>query len=353
MNKKIGKVIIAIILILIIILVVVYLKSKNSNKIASTDLNVVLSLEDKISENTTWCGTFNLIWNDLKNDLVKRDIEFTPRLDIVKNLNIGTFDTSYISEDSYYKVYGTPSLELKKQIEKAIHDKFNETSDILDDFNWDGMESQDYLLYAMLKKEFEFPNVFTELENDKFGNCDNVKYFGINSNTDKQVRTQVQVLYYNSKDDFAIKLLTKGNDEVIIERGSTKDSFKSSYDDIMIKNSRFNGNQSFANIDTLKIPNISFNLKKEIKEIEDKEFLSSDGDIYVIEKALQTIQFELNKKGGKIKSEAGIRVEKMSVDSLETPREFVVDDTFTIFLKEKDKELPYFAAKISDITKVQ
>ena len=43
----------------------------------------------------------------------------------------------------------------------------------------------------------------------------------------------------------------------------------------------------------------------------------------------------------------------MSVDSLETPREFVVDDTFTIFLKEKDKELPYFAAKISDITKVQ
>lgn len=35
------------------------------------------------------------------------------------------------------------------------------------------------------------------------------------------------------------------------------------------------------------------------------------------------------------------------------PREFLVNDTFYIFLKEKNKELPYFASKISDITKVQ
>ena len=35
------------------------------------------------------------------------------------------------------------------------------------------------------------------------------------------------------------------------------------------------------------------------------------------------------------------------------PREFLVDDTFTIFLQEQEKELPYFAAKISDISNVQ
>ena len=34
-------------------------------------------------------------------------------------------------------------------------------------------------------------------------------------------------------------------------------------------------------------------------------------------------------------------------------REFSIDDTFAIFLKEKDKENPYFAGKIKDITKVQ
>ncbi len=40
-----------------------------------------------------WCGTFNLIWNDLKNELAKKDIEFTPQLDVVRNLNKGTFNT--------------------------------------------------------------------------------------------------------------------------------------------------------------------------------------------------------------------------------------------------------------------
>ena len=74
----------------------------------------------------------------------------------------------------------------------------------------------------MLKKEFEFPKVFTKLENGDFGKYKNVKYFGIDSSTDEAVRNQVEVLYYNSSSDFAIKLKTKQNDEVIISRGNTE-----------------------------------------------------------------------------------------------------------------------------------
>ena len=41
-------------------------------------------------------------------------------------------------------------------------------------------------------------------------------------------------------------------------------------------------------------------------------------------------------------------------DSLELDkREFYIDDTFAIFLMEEDKDTPYFAAKINDITKFQ
>ena len=66
-----------------------------------------------------------------------------------------------MSEDSYYKVYGTPTLELKKEIEKAIQDKFNETSDILDDFDRGNEGPKNYFLYSMLKKEYEIPKLFT------------------------------------------------------------------------------------------------------------------------------------------------------------------------------------------------
>ena len=34
-------------------------------------------------------------------------------------------------------------------------------------------------------------------------------------------------------------------------------------------------------------------------------------------------------------------------------REFLVDNSFTIFLQEEEKTLPYFAAKIDDISKFQ
>lgn len=327
-------------------------KTKNNNKKESR-LSIVTSLEDEIQENTAWCGTFNLIWNDLKNDIAKQDIVFNPQLDTVKNLNKGTFTTKELSEDSYYKVYGHPSLELKKEIEKAIKKKFNETSDILDDFDWINGTPEDYFLYSMLKKEFHFPKVFTELPEGKFGVYENVKYFGIDNTTDEQVRKQVEVLYYNSNNDFAIKLITKENDEVIITKGNNEKTFGSIYKNIEEQSSKYNENKNILENEKVAIPNISFDLKEEIKEVENKPFFFSNGDSYRIEKALQTIKFDLDKKGGKIKSEAGMMVDETAIMPPKQPREFLVNDTFTIFLKEKDRNLPYFAAKISDISQVQ
>lgn len=63
----------------------------------------------------------------------------------------------------------------------------------------------------------------------------------------------------------------------------------------------------------MKVLNIRINEKKEFTEIQNKSFLFSNGDSYHIEKALQTIQFELDKTGGKIKSEARMMVNYESV----------------------------------------
>lgn len=369
--KKSTKIILAVLIIIAIIIGTMFLIDLNRMKHnkpvifstwgrkyappvkINTRLSIVTSLEDEIKSNTAWCGTFNLIWNDLKNDLAKQDIIFNPQPTMVDNLNKGTFNTSYLSEDSYYKVYGTPTPELKKQIEKAIKEKFNETSSILDDFNWENGQDGDHFLYVMLKKQFEFPKVFTKLENGDFGKYKNVKYFGIDSSTDEAVREQVEVLYYNSSSDFAIKLKTKQNDEVIISRGNTETNFGDVFKSITEKSSKYNGSTTFNETDKLKIPNIKFNLKEEITEVENKLFTFSNGREYCIEKALQTIEFELDEKGGKIKSEAGISLKVAAIKPTEKPRDFRVDDTFTIFLKEEGRDLPYFAAQIADISQVQ
>lgn len=335
-------------------------KAKENSEISQKKLegkegiSSVLSLEDKIQENTIWCGTFQLIWNDLKNDLAKQDIVFDPQLKVVENLNKETFTVNDLSDKYFYKKIGTPSIALKKEIEKAIKEKFNEKSDILDDFEWESRDSKDYFLYTMLKKEFKFKKAFEELESGRFGNYENVKYFGIKKSSESdELRKQVQVLYYNSEDNFAIKLKTNQEDEVIFCKNPNGESFNEIYQNIIKQENQYNGNKNIQEGEILKIPNIKIKEKIEFTEIQDKPFLFSNGDIYHIEKALQTIQLELDKTGGKIKSEAGMMLKCESAIIPNEVRNFSIDDTFAIFLKEKDKNNPYFAGKISDITKFQ
>ena len=320
--------------------------------IIQNGITTVLSLEDEIQDNTIWCGTFQLIWNDLKNDLAKQDIVFSPQLKVVENLNKETFKTSDISDKYYYKKVGSPSLELKKDIEKAIKDKFNETSDILDDFDWENRDSKDYFLYAMLKKEFQFEKAFEDLELGQFGKYENIKYFGIKEKT-KELKNQVSVLYYNSKDDFAIKLKTKQEDEVFLCKNPIGTTFNDIYNNMLKQEEKYEGSNNIQEGETLKIPNIKLKEKNEFTDIQNKDFLFSNGDIYMIEKAIQTIEFELDKTGGKIKSEAGMMANYESAIIIDEVREFLIDDTFAIFLKEEGKNTPYFAGKINDITKFQ
>ncbi len=349
------KVIIWILIVLAIILLFpISMKLKDGELISTKGVTTTLTLEDEIENDTIWCGTFQLIWNDLKNNLAKQDIVFKPQLKVVENLNKETFTTDDLSEEYFYKKVGTPSIELKEEIEKAIKEKFNETSDILDDFEWEKRNPKDYFLYAMLKKEFQFEKAFEKLENGKFGNNENVKYFGIKKSSESdELRKQVDVLFYNSKDDFAIKLKTKQEDEVILYKNPKGNTFNEIYKNIEKQKSQYKGQTNLQEGELLKVPNIKLKEKTEFTEIENKSFYFSNGDSYRIEKALQTIEFELDRTGGKIKSEAGMMVQNASVIMIDKIREFSVDDTFAIFLKEEGKDTPYFAGLISDITKFQ
>lgn len=214
-----------------------------------------------------------------------------------------------------------------------------------------------YLFYAMLKKEFHFKNAFDELDNGTFGKkYEDIKYFGINEDSDSKLYNQVEVLYYNSESDFAVILNTKEEEQVILSRGAKGNNFGTIYNNIVKKSNEYDGNKVFTKNDYLKVPNIKFNTKKEFKELCGNKFYAKDGEECNIEQAIQTIEFELDKSGGKIKSEALIGMLKNTALAPEEEikyRYFYLDDEFTMFLKEKDKEMPYFAANIEDITLFQ
>lgn len=314
-------------------------------------VDVVPTLSDKISKDTSWCPTFQLIWNDFKNDIVKQDIKFEKKLDMLDNLNKEDFTKNDISDSYYYKIYGRKNLELKSKIENAIKEKFNQKSDILDQFDWssDALDSGEdvidrYFLYSMLYREFEFNKKFDTF-NDKFKDIENVEYFGIIKNNDV-VREQIKVYYYNDENDFAIKLITKNNDEVIIIKNPKGETFDEIYNSVKDKKIH-----EFNDKDNFMMPKIDFNVLREYDELENKEIVTLDG-IYTIEKAIQSIMFSLDEKGGKVKSEAGMDV-KYETSTIEKYRNFYVNDTFALFLKESNKDKPYFALRVDDINKFQ
>lgn len=315
-------------------------------------VDVVPTLSDKVSADISWCPTFQLIWNDFKNDIVKEDIKFDEKSDILDNLNKEGFTTKDISDNYYYKIYGRKNLELKNKIETAIKEKFNQTSDILDQFDWsnDALDSGEdvidkYFLYSMLYREFEFNKKFDTF-NDKFKEIENVKYFGIIKDND-EIRDQIKVYYYNNEEDFAIKLLTKNSDEIIIIKNPRGSTFDEIYKNILNKKVT-----DFRDDDNFMMPVIDFNVLREYVELENKEIKTLYG-IYMIDKAIQSIKFSLDEKGGKVKSEAGMGV-KFETSILENKsRYFYVNDTFALFLKESNKDKPYFALRVDDISKFQ
>ena len=150
--------------------------NSNSNTISATNnINTVPSLEDKITIDTAWCGTFNLVWNEFKENYIKQDIIVNPKIDMVTNLNKSTFNKYYLNENSYYTKFGHQTPELKKEIEENIKNKINQTSDILDNFIWKENSTQNFI-YAMLYKKFTFETPFKQLDNNTFNNKGDYRY---------------------------------------------------------------------------------------------------------------------------------------------------------------------------------
>lgn len=320
-------------------------------------IKVVPTMNDEILGNAAWCGTLQLVWNDLM-EKAGGELIFDPEITMATNLNKKEFTKENISENDYYQTYGLQTEKLKEKIEKNIKEKVNEKSDILDDFDWFKTEKEAgncYFFYAMLKKVFNFEYVFDDLDDGIFenGKYKDVKYFGVTTSTDERVRSQIRILYYNSDDDFAVSLRTKEGEEIILCNNPEGKNFKEIYDNINNKNKKYSGMRILEDIDDFKMPNLKFNLEEKYKDLTGKSFTTENSE-GAINAVIQTIEFELNKKGGKLKSEAAISADVTSaIEEPKTPKHLYLDDSFVMFLVEEDKDTPYFAVKISDISKFQ
>lgn len=296
--------------------------------------------------NRIWVGTFQIVWNEAIDNVVRKPIKFIGYDSIIaKQLNKKEFKKTNISEDSYYTKTGIVSPDLKAEIEKGIKTKFNETSDILDAFDF-SYQPDKIFIYAMLKKDFKFLEAFDKLSDGVFGkNFTPVAYFGINEDSKHKLSKNVNVLFYNSREDFAVKLFTKGKDEVILYRTNENTTFDKYFENVNKKAKKYEGNKKFEKDDKLSVPDIKLYQETSFKDVEGHRI---KGTNFKIDKTIETVDFRMNNEGVKLKSEAAIMMKCMALP-IERGRNFMFNDNFVLFLIEKGQKTPYYAMRVNDV----
>ena len=350
-NISFKKVAVILLIILLIASSVTFASVKIIEKISreARITPVFTSNLSTIDESTIWIGTFNLVWNDIMDNIVKGKIEFEDGpSNLADELNKRNFTKDELSENSYLTIFGPGTNEFREEIKEKIKEKFNEESDVLDDLNLPEYEPSDPgdIIYALLKKEFTFLKEFEILESSTFNGSENkVKYFGLNHDGFAVAGENIEVLFYNSKDDFAVKLKTKEKEEVILYMGDySEKSFEENYNILKEKEAAFVGDKNYNEEDILRVPFISLKEKINYDELCGR-FIK--GTNKYIKQAIQSVDFQLNNVGGSVKSEAVVYLEYRSFINPKG-REFIFDTPFLLYLKEEGKNKPYLALKVEN-----
>lgn len=319
---------------------------------SNTEFVLVPTMQSKTKQqNRAWVGTFQLVWNDFQDNIVKGPVKFVDdeKNEYAKQLNKQKFKSDMISANSYYKTFGLVSPDLKTQIETALMQKFNETSEILDALDWTPAPNK-YLFYAMLKKNFKFITAFDKLEPARFSKfIGKVDYFGIGPKSDSKLDDMVRILFYNSRDDFAVSIKTEGKDIVYLYRTDDNKTFDKLYKDMIYKERGYMGWHDFLPKDELRVPNLNLYKMQKYPELTKKQIKGTD---LMIDDAIQTLQFTMNNEGVKLKSEAAMIAKTCALvpdDKKQAPRKCYLDDTFVVFLQEYDRKAPYFALRVYDL----
>ena len=270
---------------------------------------------DEHTVNNLWIGTLDLAWKDLE-EKVGGKIELEENVDMANELNNSTFSKEMLDENDY---------------------QINVTRTITNGYN----------IEAKLNKNLNFLYPFDNFNNDynyTFGKNgkDYIKYFGINNASKEELNQNVEVLFYNENNDFAVSLKTKEGDEIILYRTDENKSFDEYYEDIKNKKENYNGSTTFEENDELLVPYVRVNGMIVYNEFTDKIIKNTNG--MYISNVMQDVNFNLNESGCNLQSHATMTTEYLSVGS----RYFWFRDTFIIFMKEGNSNMPYFALKVDN-----
>jgi hypothetical protein len=296
-------------------------------------------------QNVVWCATFQLAWNKLcrRAGGSVRLATSSPLVDLLNTQDIGPDD---VDNASYVAAAGA--------LEEGIYDKID--TELKRTFGGDAapqlarseklIRPQDVFAYAYLFKDLRFAKPFEVLSRPLIFGGEGVRCFGIEAGkaVPAALLDQVRIFEYDRESGQTIIELvsTSKDDQLVLAMITPKDTLAETITAVLAQITQREGLPAYES-DVLKVPKFNFDLTRSYDELIGQAIVStnvampSDG---VIVEALQTIRFQLDEKGARLRSESEVSI---GCGEKGTPRQLVFNQPFLLMMKLRDADDPYFA----------
>ena len=325
---------------------------------ASTDLLqsvVVPTLDTPVPEgkNVIWCGTFQLAWRRLGEDVLREPPNVQGAEAIASRLNQAQFSEDDVPPDSYLALAGLVKDGIVEEVQSEMARRFQKVVEI------DPMEPEHIFAYAYLEANADFTVPFFAGSEalrflDSAGKETQVTSFGIEEKHEyayDELREQVEVLYclrqeWDSEEpeEFVLDLCRFSSpNQILVACIPRKATLQETLDDMESKMQGFaqqpgaEHSRKFGVRDVVMVPDLNWEVRRRFTELEgpEKRLLNAGFSGYHIAKAMQTIRFRLDRSGASLASEAQLPCAPMATH-------YICNRPFLIVMKQRGAERPFF-----------
>ncbi|MBN2511378.1 MAG: hypothetical protein JXB18_00435 [Sedimentisphaerales bacterium] len=321
----------------------------NSSELKYTAILPTLNSSAAQNQNLIWCSSFQLAWNEFKNDIVQEPVLLSSSQKLADLLNQAPQSKQDILDSDYYAKAGFVKDDIIGTIRRDMLQKFpDEPVPAFDDAASDTA----IIAYAFIAANVRFKIPYFEndkemLFTDSTGKRTPVTSFGIREEDDYAyypLRRQIQILFNRHDSNYkltecAIDLYKDSSpNQIVLALVESKETLTETLayiEEQHQKNLEKDYDAEFGPNDILLVPNLFWKITHSFDELEGNTIANPKYQGMPIAKATQVIQFRLDRSGAEIKSESKLYC-------LPVPTYYVFDRPFLIYIKKRDAEYPFF-----------
>ncbi|MBN1809379.1 MAG: hypothetical protein JW909_09955 [Planctomycetes bacterium] len=333
------------------------LKLADASALKRTFVTAHLDEPIRPGRSLVWCITMQLVWNQTKA-WVGGDVLLEGDPPMAARLNASTVSSDDVDPASCIiaALSGPGPQSVRDFVLRQAADKFPGRKLDLPLTLVQPTGPYQSIQYSMLLKDLHFNTPFGKT-NMYVPGPDGIYYyvraFGIDVPDDPAaapMRGQVRILDYVSNSDFIIELVTtEPDDRLLIARIPPSPTLR---DLVGAVNQRVEAGapEPLGPADRFRVPRFDFDLTRRYTEIEGRRYLNPGlrENRWVLQQALQTVNFILDEKGVYLKSEAVIVSGGCAAVAPLSGRLLDVRPPFLVMMKRSGRELPYFAMWIDN-----